>query len=746
MTVTAQGDADAVDEAATITNAASGGGYNGVSGFVRVGVADDEPSAGTDYDADNDGLIDVDSLAQLNAMRWDLDGDGAPSSGNAANYAAAFTSAAAGMGCPDGPDANQLADACGGYALTADLDFDTSGDGKVDADDEFASWTPIVGWDTMLDGRGHAISNLTVTGAGNDRGLFATATTNATVRALGLADVSVTGTGVRLGALAGVFNGRVAAVYATGVVRGAGGVAGLVAETQSTSARIVASYSLVAVECTSSQNWARAGGLAARNDGTITTSYAAGAITGDCPATVKGGLASVNNGTVTASYWDADQTGIADDTDNPPQSPEGLSSSAMWTPTAYGASASDVYNVWDEQDVDGDGAVDEDPWDFGGALNHPVLKWGGLDPADQRTNYDADGDRLIDIATLGQLNAVRWDLDGDGAPSSGNESSYWGTGAFFNGVFNPSGVGLLPDDDGRRGRQRLPGLRAGRRLGLRHRRRRQHLDGARRHGDGRHRRRVRQRRRRLDVHRLDGGECRGQLRGDLRRQRPRHSKPVHQPQHVAVPRAVRGHHREREHHLAGPAERPHSSRAKPDRRARRGESRSHRGGLDERHGAGGQRSGRPGGFDGHRDRARRRQLQHGGGGMHVERQQRRGRRSGGLPRRRLDRGELLDRDGDRGVSGRQQGGVCPCGRRHGGGELLGHDPDRRRGRHGEPAAAAGREDDGGAAGADGPTTRWSAARPSTPIGTTRTWMATARPATTTMPTRGTSASRTSIRF
>ena len=447
VTVTGAGDADAVDEAATITNAASGGGYNGVSGFVRVGVADDEPSAGTDYDADNDGLIDVDSLAKLNAMRWDVDGDGAPSSGNAANYAAAFAGAAAGMGCPDGPDANQLADACAGYALTADLDFDTDDDGDVDADDEFASWTPIVGWDATLDGRGHTISNLTVTGAGDDRGMFSTATTNATVRALGLADVSVTGTGVRLGALAGVFNGRVAAVYATGVVRGAGGVGGLVAETQSSSARIVASYSTVAVECTSNQNWARAGGLAARNDGTITTSYAAGPITGDCPAAVKGGLVSVNNGTVTASHWDADQTGIADDGDS--TSPAGLSSSAMWTPTAYGANASDVYNAWDDQDVDGDGAVDEDPWDFGGALNHPVLKWGGLDPADQRTNYDADGDRLIEISTLGQLNAVRWDLDGDGAPSSGNESSYYGVGAFFNGVFNPSGVGFCPttEDD-----------------------------------------------------------------------------------------------------------------------------------------------------------------------------------------------------------------------------------------------------------------------------------------------------------
>ncbi len=436
VTVTAQGDADAVDEAAAITNAASGGGYNGVSGFVRVGVADDEPSAGTDYDADNDGLIDVDSLAKLNAMRWDVDGDGAPLSGNASSYAAAFPGAASGMGCPDGPDVDQLADACRGYALTADLDFDTDDDGDVDADDEFAGWTPIVGWDAMFDGRGHVISNLKVTGTGNDRGMFSTTTASSTIRALGLADVSVTGSGVRLAALAGTMNGQVQAVYATGQVSGAGGVGGLVAEMQSTSAAIVASYSLVAVECTSNQNWARAGGLAARNDGAITASYAAGAITGECPASVRGGLVSTSSGTVTASYWDTDRTGIADDTDDPPQPPEGLSTTAMQTPTAY----SDVYSTWDEQDVDGDGAVDADPWDFGGPRNHPVLKWGGLDPADQRTNYDADGDRLIEISTLAQLNAVRWDLDGDGAPVASATSSYYG--AFSDGVFNPSGDGF----------------------------------------------------------------------------------------------------------------------------------------------------------------------------------------------------------------------------------------------------------------------------------------------------------------
>ena len=444
VTLTAAGDADAVDEAATITNTATGGPYTGASASVQVGVDDDE-ATGTDHDADNDGLIDIDSLAKLNALRWDLDGDGA-SSGNETSYAAAFSGAVAveHMGCPDsGTDGDADGD-CVGYELTADLDFDTNEDGKVDADDAFANWTPVVGWATMFDGRGHTISNLTVTGAGNDRGLFSTTTTASTIRALGLLDVRVTGPGVRLAALAGTMNGKVQAVYASGRVSGAGGVGGLVAEMRTTSAAIVASYSTVAVECTASANWARAGGLAARNDGTITTSYAAGAITGDCPTGVKGGLVSTSSGTVTASYWDAGLTGIADDNDM--ASPEGLSTSAMWTPTEYGGSASDVYRLWNDQDVDGDGAVDEDPWDFGTALNHPVLKWGGLDPADQRTDYDADGDRLVEISTLAQLNAVRWDLDGDGAPTADNVAAYFG--AFFNPVFNASGVGFCaPTED-----------------------------------------------------------------------------------------------------------------------------------------------------------------------------------------------------------------------------------------------------------------------------------------------------------
>ena len=64
-------------------------------------------AAAVDYDADNDGLIEVDSLAKLNAIRYDLDGDGAvtdnaltTSVNEADEYAAAFPNAASNQ-CED---------------------------------------------------------------------------------------------------------------------------------------------------------------------------------------------------------------------------------------------------------------------------------------------------------------------------------------------------------------------------------------------------------------------------------------------------------------------------------------------------------------------------------------------------------------------------------------------------------------------------------------------------------------------
>ena len=80
-----------------------------------------------DYDADDDGLIEVASEAQLSAIRWDLDGNGAVDvATNATTYAAAFPTPAVDMGCPGA--------ACTGYELAADITL-TSNTGM--------GWEPI---------------------------------------------------------------------------------------------------------------------------------------------------------------------------------------------------------------------------------------------------------------------------------------------------------------------------------------------------------------------------------------------------------------------------------------------------------------------------------------------------------------------------------------------------------------------------------------------------------------------------
>ena len=68
-------------------------------GTVTMGAAPQQASG--DYDADDDGLIEISNLVQLNAIRHDLDGDGSPTSANPDAYAAAFPGAVAGMGCPE---------------------------------------------------------------------------------------------------------------------------------------------------------------------------------------------------------------------------------------------------------------------------------------------------------------------------------------------------------------------------------------------------------------------------------------------------------------------------------------------------------------------------------------------------------------------------------------------------------------------------------------------------------------------
>ena len=65
------------------------------------------------------------TLAQLDVIRWDRLGDGSALD----EYRAAFPQALPDMGCSSA--------GCSGYELVADLDFDTNGNGYVDADDAY---------------------------------------------------------------------------------------------------------------------------------------------------------------------------------------------------------------------------------------------------------------------------------------------------------------------------------------------------------------------------------------------------------------------------------------------------------------------------------------------------------------------------------------------------------------------------------------------------------------------------------
>ena len=143
----------------------------GHAGVSPLGPNCPDPSAGlTDYDADDDGLIEVGSLAQLNAIRHDLDGDG--SSTNSAAYDAAFPNAATGMGCPSA--------GCTGYELTGNLDFDTNGSGEADAGDTYwnggAGWQPIGGenseFGAVFEGNDNTIANLHINRNVSGMGLF----------------------------------------------------------------------------------------------------------------------------------------------------------------------------------------------------------------------------------------------------------------------------------------------------------------------------------------------------------------------------------------------------------------------------------------------------------------------------------------------------------------------------------------------------------------------------------------------
>ena len=353
-----------------------------VAGGMWVGLSPPVQAQGTeDYDADDDGLIEVSSLAQLNAIRWDLDGDGVS---DTPGYAEAFPSAMDSMGCPD--------DGCNGFELTDNLDFDTDGDGSVDSDDDYwnggAGWeplgTPKTSFNTRFVGNGHTISNLYIRRpTESDVALFGVTRRAGHISGTGLELVDVQGrsrvgglVGQNLGTVTAVFvsgnvvgswhrvgglvgdsrSGIVISSYSTANVTGDGGVGGLIGY-EYRGGTVLASYAVGRINAQQA-----AGGLIGYTyGGEVRTSYSAGRVTG--PGDNVGGVIGVNSSTAKANYWDAEASG------NPVgNGGAGKTIKEMQSPVGYEG----IYADWD-LDVDGAGSAD-DPWDFGTSLQYPVLK------------------------------------------------------------------------------------------------------------------------------------------------------------------------------------------------------------------------------------------------------------------------------------------------------------------------------------------------------------------------------------
>ena len=299
---------------ATVTVTATDAAGSNTSATQRFSV-----TVGNNYDSDGDGLIEISSLAQLDAVHHDLNGNGIPDrSDDSAAYKAAFPSALDRMGCSF--------EGCLGYELELDLDFDTNGSGDADAGDTY--WNDGEGWEpiglpefdffptligafrTTFEGNGHSISNLFVN-RGSYSGLFAGVALEGVVGNLSLIDVDVTGTEA-VGGLIGDNRGLVINVRTSGRVSGelqVGGVIGVNLRLILRGSSSAAVTSMrpptvfppgVFVIVTSGAPPPGTGGLVGLNTGFVVSSYATGPVTSD--GTAGGLVGSHQSKLISGSY------------------------------------------------------------------------------------------------------------------------------------------------------------------------------------------------------------------------------------------------------------------------------------------------------------------------------------------------------------------------------------------------------------------------------------------------------------
>ena len=250
-----------------------------------------------DVDDDNDGLIEIHNLDMFDHIRHNPDGT---------SYRSGSTATANTQGAPEEATDDCKTVTAGvylcGYELARDLDFSDEksyavGSTKKNnwqpnkADPDSATNEGFVGIDDFagtFEGNGYSISQLyrrnisDQPDSDNDTymGLFATTTATAAIRSLGVVNAHLYGDRGfdYVGALVSWNSGSISASYATGAVNGGGGSDAV-------------------------------GGLVGYNEGSIVASYATGAANGDAGGDAVGGLVGNNYGSIVASYATGDANG-----------------------------------------------------------------------------------------------------------------------------------------------------------------------------------------------------------------------------------------------------------------------------------------------------------------------------------------------------------------------------------------------------------------------------------------------------
>ena len=269
-------------------------------------------------DKNGNGLIEIENLEDLNAIRYQLDGSG---------YKASLTASKITAGCPDS--------GCKGYELVKNLDFFDNA--SYSSTSNKVIWTTGEGWQpigklrnpftALFDGNGYTITNLRIHRINTDNiGLFGIVDgAKAEIRGIGLINAIVEGK-LYVGGLVGDFRQglKIANSYVQGTVDGVLNTGGLVGRTYSdiensyaignvnasggstgglvgfsSYFRRISQISNSYAACIVISSGNNVGGLVGFANSHIDNSYASGDVLG---ASYAGGLVGTANGEISNSF------------------------------------------------------------------------------------------------------------------------------------------------------------------------------------------------------------------------------------------------------------------------------------------------------------------------------------------------------------------------------------------------------------------------------------------------------------